>query len=97
MNDEKFTRALQSVGQACFVKYFTDFSSSTKSNEDIVETLKSDTNYTDKSCLSRTGHAQRIIRAGMATKALNTIISSTSPRVSEETRQLAREHLKNLA
>lgn len=96
MNDEQFSRTLQSIGQSCFVKYFDYFSSKTLNREDIIEKLKSETNYTDASCVSRTGHAKSIISAGLAKKALNTVISSQSARVSSETREKAKELLMQL-
>lgn len=96
MNYEQFARTLQSVGQSCFVKYFESFSSNTMSREDIIEKLKSETNYTDGSCVSRTGHAQSIISAGLAKKALETVISSPSPRVSNEIREKAQQLLVQL-
>lgn len=94
MNDEQFTRNLQSVGQSCFVKYFDEFSSPTISREDVIEKLKFETDYTEKSCASRTGHARSIIAAGLATKALKKIVSSDSALVSEETREKASELLR---
>ncbi len=87
MNNEQFTRTLQSVGQSCFVKFFDTFSSSSLSREDIIEKLKSETNYTEKSCISRTGHAQSIVKNGFAKKALGTVIASDSLRVTDETRK----------
>jgi len=96
LNDEQFTRTLQSVGQSCFVKFFNAFSSESLSREDIIEKLKFETDFTEGSCISRTGHAQRIIREGYAKKALQTVISSGSPRVSSETRKQAEQWLKQL-
>ena len=96
MNDEQFSRTLQSVGQSCFVKYFESFSSKILSREDIIEKLKSETDYTDGSCVSRTGHAQSIISAGLAKKAFETVISSPSPKVLSETRTKAKELLAQL-
>lgn len=94
MNDQQFTRNLQSVGQSCFVKYFDDFASSTMPREDVIEKLKSETNYTEKSYISRTGHARSIIAAGLAAKALRKVMSSDSAMVSGETRERANELLK---
>jgi len=93
MNDHQFKRTLQSVGQSCFVKYFNSFSSEILTREDIIEKLESETNYTRKSCTSRTGHAQRIINSGLAKKALETIISSQSPKVANETKDSAKKLL----
>ncbi len=90
MTEEQLARKLQSVGMACFVKYFECFSSETMPREDIIEKLKSENGYTEKSCVSRTGHARSIFQAGLATVALRKIISSDSPRVSESTRAKAR-------
>ena len=89
MNDEQLARNLKSVGLACFVEYFECFASESMSREDVIEKLKSETNYTEKSCVSRTGHARSIIQAGLAKAALEKIISSDSPLVSESTRAKA--------
>ncbi|WP_411359833.1 hypothetical protein [Pseudidiomarina salilacus] len=96
MNDEKLARALQSVGQSCFVKFFDFFSSKSLSTESIIEKLKLETNYTENSCVSRTGHARRIIRAGKAGAALKIIISSNSKLISIETRQNALKCLRKI-
>ena len=96
MNQDQFTRNLQSVGQSCFIKFFKIFSSKSLSREDIIEKLKSETSYTEKSCISRTGHAQSIIKNGFSKKALETVIASDSPKVSSETKEQARQFLLNL-
>ena len=93
MNDEQFSRTLKSVGQSCFINFFDTFSSNSLSREDIIEKLKAETEYTEGSCISRTGHAQRIIREGFAKRAIETVISSDSSRVSEETRKQAQQLL----
>ena len=86
MNEEQLAGTLQSVGQSCFVRFFGEFSSRSMSREDVIEKLRAETNYTEGSCISRTGHAQSIINAGLAKSALNIVISSESPRVTENTR-----------
>ena len=96
MNNEQFERNLQSVGQACFVEFFDDFSSKTISREDVVELLSSKTKYTEKSCISRTGHARSIINAGRAQEALEKIINSSSARVTVPTKEKAKELLSKL-
>ena len=96
MNDEQLSRTLQSVGQACFVKFFGEFSSNTLSREDIVEKLRAETDYTEGSCISRTGHARSIINAGRAEAALKIIVSSDSPRVSENTRKDALQWIQKI-
>ncbi len=93
LNQFQFTRSLQSVGQACFVKFFETFASNSLSREDVIERLKYETSYTEKSCISRTGHAQSIIKNGLAKKALETVIASDSPKVSSETRLQAQQLL----
>ena len=96
MNDEKLVRTLQSVGQACFVKFFDEFNSKILTRAEIIEKLKAETGYSEKSCISRTGHAKSIINAGMAKKALGIVISSNSKKVSDETRNLALQSIKQL-
>jgi len=96
VNEEQFSRTLQSVGQMCFVRFFGAFSSTILSREDVIEKLKSETDYTEASCISRTGHARRIIREGLSKRALETVIASDSPMVSEDTRAQAGQWLKQL-
>jgi len=96
VNDDQFSRTLQSVGQTCFVRFFGAFSSSALSREDVIEKLRSETDYTENSCISRTGHARSIIRAGLSKKALEAIIASESPLVSEDTRAQAKQWLNQL-
>ena len=80
MNDEQLARALKSIGLKCFVTYYGRFD---------VDTLRRETAYTEKSCISRTNHANRIVRAGRGPDALQLIAGSDSPLVAEETRQKA--------
>ena len=47
MNDTKFSRTLKSVGQSCFVQFFEEFSYKTMTNEQVVEKLRQETNYTE--------------------------------------------------
>ena len=96
MTNEQLKRNLKSIGQTCFVKYFELFASPTIDRIEIIETLKKETDYTEKSCISRTGHSQSIIRDGRASDALKLVVSSNSPRVSKETRRKAEELLLNL-
>lgn len=94
INDAQLIRNLQSVGQACFVKYFNIFSS--KPRVEAIEILKLQTQYTEKSCISRTGHAQSIITSGLSKKALHIVISSDSPKVLAETKERASMLLQQL-
>lgn len=96
MNEEQFSRALQSIGKTCFVRFFDSFSSNTTSREDIIHRLKKETNYTEGSCISRTAHARSIIRMGLAKRALEAVISSSSRQVTAETRAQARKLLSSL-
>ena len=84
-------RTLQSVGQTCFVQYFELFSSSTITRPEIIEILKKETDFTEKSCASRTSHAQKIVNSGKAIDALNLVIESKHPRIAESTRNKAKE------
>ena len=86
LTDEQLARNLRSVGLACFVEYFECFASNQMSRAEIVDRLRSETGYTNKSCISRTGHAISIIQAGLAKVVLRKIIASNSQKVSESTR-----------
>lgn len=87
MNDAQLTRNLQSIGQSCFVKYYNLFASPDLDRADVIEILKDENDYIEKSCISRTSHAKAIFNAGRNIDALNIIISSDSPRVAVETKQ----------
>ena len=82
MNDQELNRMLGRIGKACFVTYFREFDDTSLSIEDVAEILMRETDYTEKSCRSRTSHARRIIREGRAKDAL--MIISASPRMSSE-------------
>ena len=79
MDDAQLKRYLQSVGMECFVTYYRRFADFSRSNEEVAAVIKSEMDYTDKSCKSRTSHARSIIKAGRARDAL--IIISKSVRV----------------
>ena len=96
MNMKQLSRTLQSVGKTCFVKFFSHFSSHAMSHIEIVEILKRETDYSEKSCISRTGHAQRIIKEGHAQEALRMVISSKSSRITSEIREEAQQLLNSL-
>lgn len=96
MNDDQLSRALKSVGKACFIHFFHEFGSPSISREDIINKLRTETNYTEGSCISRVGNARRIFSAGLAGEALKIIISSNSRLISEETRIRAQQLLKKL-
>ncbi|WP_392383972.1 hypothetical protein [Marinomonas primoryensis] len=93
MEDKKLSRYLQSVGQACFVRYFEEFSSDTLSRDALIAKLRDQTTYTEKSCASRVSKARSILNAGLAEKALSLIALSSSRRVSEEIKEKARSYL----
>lgn len=89
MNEKQLARNLQTVGKSCFVKYFDLFASESVDRTDVIEMLKSETAYSEKSCASRTSHARSIIRAGLGGEALQSVIDSESKIISDETRKKA--------
>ena len=86
MNDEQLDRNLRSIGKECFVTYFREFCDLTLSKE-VAAVIKSEMDYTDKSCNPRTSHARSIIKAGRDRDAL--IIISKSGRVPASVRDEA--------
>ena len=91
MDDQQLNRALRSVGMSCFIKYFREFSNLSLSNQSVAEMLMERETYTDKSCISRVGHARSIIRAGRARDALLMIANAAnvSGHTAEQARALA--------
>lgn len=75
-NPTNLNRTLKSAGKECFVYYFPLFNDKSLSNGEVAEIIKSERNYTDKACKSRTRHSRMIIDSGNLIEALKNIISS---------------------
>jgi hypothetical protein len=67
-------RLLVSIGKEVFVDYFDAFANSALSNADVAARLPS--KYTPQSRASRTAHARRVMREGLASEALEIITES---------------------
>jgi hypothetical protein len=76
MNNEQLKRSLQSIGMACFVKYFPQFSDASLSNEDLIELLIRRERYMESGCKTRVTQSRRIIANGRAKDALLLVASS---------------------
>jgi hypothetical protein len=95
-NSDWINRSLQSVGQGCFVKYFRLFDEEAADRAGIVDTLRTETNYTENSCSSRASHGLRICREGRAEEALSIIANSRSRSVPAHVRQQAQSLLAEM-
>ena len=69
-------RALNSVGKACFIRYFRTFADDNLSNTEIAIILSNENGYTDKACRTRTSKARTIIKNGWTCTALELVTSS---------------------
>jgi len=87
MDDVQLDRSLQSIGKACFVKYFELFSDSKLKDHDLIDLLMKHEGYKESGALTRVSQSRRIIREGRAKDALKII--SGSGRVPEEVRKQA--------
>ena len=76
MNDEQLLRSLQSIGKACFVRYFLQFSDNNMSKADLIELLMRQNNYVESGCITRVTKARRIIASERAVDALLIVASS---------------------
>ena len=94
MTDQQLQRNLQTVGMACFVKYFDEFANPSLPHSTVVQILEGREPYTEKSCNSRVGHARMIIKAGRANDALLLIAAS---KAGYRTKQQAKTLADNLA
>jgi len=70
-------RALNSVGKACFIRYYKIFADENYSNTEIAIILSDENGYTDKACQTRTSKARTIIKNGWTCPALELIQSSS--------------------
>ena len=94
MTDQQLKRNLQSVGMACFVKYFAEFSDESLPNRSAIQILRERELYTEKSYKSRVSHARSIIQAGRAADALLLIAAA---KVDYRTKQQAKALADELA
>ncbi|HEX8394153.1 MAG TPA: hypothetical protein VF665_17550 [Longimicrobium sp.] len=92
-SDVDLVRLLNSVGKEVFVTYFDTFAAPTLSNEQVAARLPAD--FTGKSRRSRTSHARRIFREGLAADALEII--SKSSRLDPKVIECARMYRTRLA
>jgi hypothetical protein len=95
MTEQQMDKALKSVGMKTFVEYFKIFSNPQISREDIIDYLKSENNYTESSCITKTTQARRIINNKMAPNALRKVIRSDSTRVSVSIQVKAKKFLRS--
>ncbi|EAT12333.1 hypothetical protein HF888_14840 [Bermanella marisrubri] len=93
MNDDQLDRSLRSIGKACFVKYFAEFSDLAISSEDLIDMLMQQEGYTESGCKTRISNSRRIISSGRQDEALAMIIASE--RVEAEIVDKARELRRN--
>lgn len=94
MNDKQLDRSLQSIGMACFVSYFPQFSDESISNEELIRMLMREKNYKESGCRTRVSQSRRIIARGKAQDAL--LIVASSDRVSKDVSAAAGKLAHNL-
>ena len=82
MDDQQLIRTLNSVGKACFVKYYEH-----ADDPALAQRIEEAEPYTRKSCQSRASHLLSIIRHGRAKDALAIIAKARN--VDAETRRKA--------
>lgn len=92
MTENDLNSLLRKIGKSIFVQYFSEFSDSELSNQDVIALLPKE--YTFKSRTSRTSNSRRIIREGMQEKALSIVAHSDD--LSLEIRAQAHELLAQI-
>ena len=70
MDDRQLIRTLRSVGMEVFETFYDQFADESLTNQQVVELLKEQRNYTEQSYRTRVSHARMIIRAGRGPDAL---------------------------
>jgi hypothetical protein len=76
MDDIQLKRSIQSIGMACFVKYFEAFENKKSKSEDLIDGLMKIENYDESGAKTRVSQSRRIIREDRVLDALNIIIDS---------------------
>ena len=92
MTDKQLQDALQSMGMACFVKYYRQFCDLSLTTDDIAQ-LMIDNRETWTTKLDRAYTGRRIIQSGRIEDALTRIIGSNA---SAQTRHQAEQYLNEL-
>ena len=92
MTDQKLQNALQSMGMACFIKYYREFRDLSLSTDDIAQ-LMIDNRETWTTILHRAYMGRRIIQSGRKKDALTRIMGSNA---SAQTRHQAEKYLDEL-
>ena len=95
MNDQQLKRNLQSIGMACFVKYFDEFANQSRPNSAVAEILRQRESYTPASCSGRVSTARSIIKSGRASDAL--LLIAAASKMDYRTAQQAKTLADNLA
>jgi hypothetical protein len=95
MKQEQIKRNLQSVGMACFVKYFRLFSDKTITDASAVKTLRGQEGYTESGSRTRVSVSRRLIAQGHARTALSMV--TNAEKVDVTTRRTAHTLLNELS
>ena len=82
MNDQQLIRTLNSVGKACFVRYYER-----AYDPALAQRIEETEPYTHKSCQSRSSHLRSIIRYERGKDALAIVANARN--VDEEARKRA--------
>lgn len=88
-------RTLNSVGKACFVRYFEVFSSE-EPIENVLELLLNEEGYTEKASRTRISNARKIIRNGLSILALQAVIQSKHSAISPELKNKAQQLIQSI-
>lgn len=84
MNDQQLIRTLNSVGKACFVRYYER-----ADDPALVQRIEETEPYTHKSCQSRSSHLRSIIKHGRGKDALAIIANSRNVDATTRTKAAA--------
>ncbi len=76
-DDRELNRLVQSIGMACFVKYYKDFADFSRSDSIVVQKIREAEGYTECACATRVLKSRQIIRSGRARDALKRIAQSS--------------------
>ena len=82
MDEQQLKRSLQSIGMACFVKYYEMFADPSISNDTAVDILMKEEKFSESGSRTRVNQSRRIIREGRRDDALEQI--SQSNRIDSE-------------
>ena len=93
MNNQKFYENLNRIGMTCFIEHYYDFKNCENKNELAQKIYFTNPKRKTSVNITRINKAKKIFDNHLEKKAILAVINSKSPRVTQQTREVAKKIL----